>query len=410
MQYEMLPCYHCITTKSWATYFVVIHTGAHYNGCCQTYLINMIALLLFFMQFNSLFISGLQAVDDHTALLLRVVIGLIIIIMYLKSLEVENNLIIGTAILAFFFLINLNATCINLIFTLWFVYLVRRKGATGVIQSVYYSTLLFSVFFALLVVKGIIYPDIVYIPETGRYRNNMGFWSANYPGFIAYSCFMTLFACKGYLSGLIHPVFRWFTNGLMAFFITIPFLADSRTPGYAMIASLMVFIALSSNLIRYLMAFYLPLVPVVLLAMSLYLPWYYHGGELDYVLSGRLSYYYDYLSALKVNNYFFGSPLPDFALDNSYLILMTALGLGFIIPFTYMVYRSVLNNPNKYFIVLVFSLICYGFTEAVMARAETSVVILFYLLMFIKTQGTEFDKHGNALKVDDLLYRKSTAE
>lgn len=367
----------------------------------------MTAFLLFFMQINSLFISGLQAVDDRTALIVRIAIGLFIIAMYLKNLEVENNLIIGTAVFSAFFLINLNATCINFIFTLWFVYLVRRQGAVGVIKSIYYSTLLFSLIFALLVVKGIIYPDIVYIAETGRFRNNMGFWSANYPGFIAYSCFMTLFACKGYLSGLIHPLIRYFTYGLMLFFIFVPFLADSRTPGYAMIASMMFFVAISNNLLRYLVAFYLPLVPLVLLSISLYLPWYYHGSDLDYLLSGRLSYYYDYLSALKMNNYFFGSPLPEFALDNSYLILMTALGLGFIIPFTYMVYRAVLNNPNKYFIVLIFSLICYGFTEAVMARAETSVVILFYMLMFIKTREEEFDKFGNMINVVDNIFIKT---
>ena len=41
-----------------------------------------------------------------------------------------------------------------------------------------------------------------------------------------------------------------------------------------------------------------------------------------------------------------------------------------------------------------------------MARAETSVVIIFYLLMFIKTNGIEFDKAGNLRKHIDQFYRK----
>jgi len=366
----------------------------------------MTALLLFLMQTNSLLISGLEVIDDRTGILLRATIGIIIIIYYIKNLDIELNLIVGSVVLAVFFLFNFNQSCINLIFTLWFIYLLRRQGAVRSIEVVYYSTLMFSLLFTALVIKGIIHPDIDYIPETGRYRNNMGFWSANYPGMIAYSCFMTLFTCKGYLSGRIPSVIRWFTNILLVFFICVPFLADSRTPGYAMIVSLIFYVVISAGLFRYLVVFYLPLIPVTLLVISLFLPWDYHGGRLDYMLSGRLSYFYDYLSSLEPYNYVFGSALPDYALDNSYLILMSALGLFFIIPFTWMLYQAVLNNPNKYFIVLVFSLICYGFTEAIMARAETSVVIIFYLLMFIKTNGIEFDKAGNLRKHIDQFYRK----
>lgn len=47
--------------------------------------------------------------------------------------------------------------------------------------------------------------------------------------------------------------------------------------------------------------------------------------------------------------------------------------------------RDVINNKNKFALTILFSLMCYGVTEAVMARAEIPVTILFISLMFINT-------------------------
>ncbi|MFI7944940.1 hypothetical protein, partial [Citrobacter freundii] len=72
-------------------------------------------------------------------------------------------------------------------------------------------------------------------------------------------------------------------------------------------------------------------------------------------------------------------------LDSSYLILLSAFGISYILILTALLIKAVINNKNKFALTILFSLMCYGVTEAVMARAEIPVTILFISLMFINT-------------------------
>ncbi|MEF3670410.1 hypothetical protein, partial [Citrobacter freundii] len=69
----------------------------------------------------------------------------------------------------------------------------------------------------------------------------------------------------------------------------------------------------------------------------------------------------------------------------SYLILLSAFGISYILILTALLIKAVINNKNKFALTILFSLMCYGVTEAVMARAEIPVTILFISLMFINT-------------------------
>lgn len=102
-------------------------------------------------------------------------------------------------------------------------------------------------------------------------------------------------------------------------------------------------------------------------------------------MSGRLTYYHDFLRELNSWDYIFGTQLPDYALDSSYLILLSAFGISYILILTALLIKAVINNKNKFALTILFSLMCYGVTEAVMARAEIPVTILFISLMFINT-------------------------
>ncbi|MEF3645419.1 hypothetical protein, partial [Citrobacter freundii] len=67
------------------------------------------------------------------------------------------------------------------------------------------------------------------------------------------------------------------------------------------------------------------------------------------------------------------------------LILLSAFGISYILILTALLIKAVINNKNKFALTILFSLMCYGVTEAVMARAEIPVTILFISLMFINT-------------------------
>ncbi|MEY7673300.1 hypothetical protein, partial [Citrobacter freundii] len=59
--------------------------------------------------------------------------------------------------------------------------------------------------------------------------------------------------------------------------------------------------------------------------------------------------------------------------------------ISYILILTALLIKAVINNKNKFALTILFSLMCYGVTEAVMARAEIPVTILFISLMFINT-------------------------
>jgi|SRR5471030_949600 len=344
-------------------------------------------ILLFLMQITSMLATGLLAISDTQALIVRGIIGASILYLYLKELTANPYLIATSLLLIVVFAINRNFTSINILFTVWLIFLMRRPGPDEIIKVIFYSTLLFSIIFCAFIVKGVIHPDIVYIMETGRYRNNLGFWSANYPGFISFSCFMTLLCCIGYLRSAVSFKYRLIAFIVMSVCFFTPWIADSRTPGYAMIISLVFFVCVSLRPIRKFAILFLPFVPLLMFSLTVYLS-KLHGGKIDFLLSGRLSYYNDYLSNIDPMSILIGSPLPDFALDSSYLVLFSAFGVFYLLAITYLLYKATTNNPNKYFITLIFSVLCYGFTEAVMARSEIPVVILFMSLMFIKTKSS----------------------
>lgn len=336
------------------------------------------------MQITSLLATGLLLIPETIALYVRTAVGVLIFALYFKDFKCSIYLLLSSIFIVIFFITSHNFTCINILFTVWLIFLMKKLGDKNLVKCIFYSTLMFSLVFCAFVINGLIHPDIVYIAESGRYRNNLGFWSANYPGFISFSCFMTLFATLGFLKKNIKNKYRIVSYIVMAFCFVIPWIADSRTPGYAMVMAIFFFMLCYINTFKQIAIRLIPFIPLAALVSTIYLS-SKSGSNIDFILSGRLTYYHDFLRELNSWDYIFGTQLPDYALDSSYLILLSAFGISYILILTALLIKAVINNKNKFALTILFSLMCYGVTEAVMARAEIPVTILFISLMFINT-------------------------
>lgn len=169
----------------------------------------------------------------------------------------------------------------------------------------------------------------------------------------------------------------------MAFCFVIPWIADSGHFGYAMVMAIFLY----ALLYKYIQTNCHQVNPIYSFSCIgfHYLFIFKSGSNIDFILSGRLTYYHDFLRELNSWDYIFGTQLPDYALDSSYLILLSAFGISYILILTALLIKAVINNKNKFALTILFSLMCYGVTEAVMARAEIPVTILFISLMFINT-------------------------
>lgn len=341
-------------------------------------------LLLLLMQLNSMLATGLGILTPTNAMIVRIIISTCILIIYFRKKIINVKLYLFTCVMIFFIILNKNQTIINFCFIAWMIYAIRAEGVIESLKGIYYSTIIFSLFFIIFSAKGILQPELVYIAETGRYRNNMGFLQANYPGFMAFSCFITLFSCVGYLKNNTGRISKYLAYIIMAICFFIPILADSRTPSYAMILSIVFFLTISCNPIRKVCLLILPFMPLILITLTFYISQNHSVGLNDF-LSGRPEYYSRYLNLIGDDGLFLGSQLPDFPLDNSYLILLSCFGI-FYIPFLMaLLYKGIRNNNNKYMLTVTFSILIYGFTEAVMARPEISVIFLYYYLFAINT-------------------------
>ncbi|HGX0460886.1 TPA: hypothetical protein ACNRX9_004404, partial [Escherichia coli] len=228
-------------------------------------------------------------------------------------------------------------------------------------------------------------PTILYSPDTGRYRNSLGFISPNYPGLIAFSCIVALFSCIGMLKSKVGKKSKVLVVIIALFCLVIPLLTDSRTPLYTLIVSFIFYVLLRFSFFRLLTRIFIPLVPAIFMGLTLYIAFYYNH-DVNALLSGRPYLYSLYLKDFGWVDYLLGGEgTQGFSVDSSYLLLLSCFGVFSFFIIATLLYKCLVNNKNKYVYAIFFSIFVYGLSESIMVRPEISVVFLFYSLLAIKS-------------------------
>ncbi|EFO9109570.1 TPA: hypothetical protein L1N01_004025 [Escherichia coli] len=344
-----------------------------------------VAILLFIMQLNSMLAVGLGWLPQSVALSVRVCVGGYLLYHYIRNGKMHYSLYVLLLVMLTLFVINDMMLIINFIFVSLMIYSIKDNGEESIIKSIYYSTIALSLIFIVISLNGILHPTILYSPDTGRYRNSLGFISPNYPGLIAFSCIVALFSCIGMLKSKVGKKSKVLVVIIALFCLVIPLLTDSRTPLYTLIVSFIFYVLLRFSFFRLLTRIFIPLVPAIFMGLTLYIAFYYNH-DVNALLSGRPYLYSLYLKDFGWVDYLLGGEgTQGFSVDSSYLLLLSCFGVFSFFIIATLLYKCLVNNKNKYVYAMFFSIFVYGLSESIMVRPEISVVFLFYSLLAIKS-------------------------
>lgn len=145
--------------------------------------------------------------------------------------------------------------------------------------------------------------------------------------------------------------------------------------------------------IEKLMLFFVPILPLFLIIVSILIPIYYHDNSfVNALLTGRPYYWYYYLVEIPYSNYFFGGTVEyQHALDNSFIQLIGGGGIILVSMFLRL-YSSMFKkikreNHLSVCIILVFLLI-YATSETFLFEPGLNIT-LYWLLYYNRSLNFE---------------------
>jgi len=340
------------------------------------------SISLIILGINFIAFSAFQQGDDDSSIfksILRfVVAGLLFLIIVIKN-KVNYFYLIFFPLIAIFFLLNSNVFTLNFLYILLIVYAFSGFDYDKILKKFFYIYIAMCIVHLVFLKTG--YIVNTYFEYDGRFRASYGFGNVNKLGMMYFnfgliSLYVLLNNPRKYELFL-----SIFSIVISVFFIVA---SDSRT-------SLIVFLLVSfiyfinkfkifSKILIYFYKYIFYFCIVITLVVSSYIGRYYNE-----LLSNRPEMFGNYFTELMGFPYilfgYYGSP--EYPVDNSYLVLMGAIGpILFLLIFIIILFFSKKSNISSAHVPIFFGLLLFGIFENNLLRVELllPIVLFNYLL------------------------------
>lgn len=280
-----------------------------------------------------------------------------------------------------------SSIALNLLFIFLFVYAVRKAGKKQIISTAT-VVLGFGVFLSLLLLYFNVTKNIMDVAESAsdigmlRERMTFGFKNVN-----AFSSMLVIFLVLC-MVGERFVIMRYILASLLA--CVFYYYTDSRTLMFTVICILFFLITFKIFHFRKQVLFFITLPFIIFpVLLTLFAPLVIDTSPIvDLILSGRLSYVRQYLVEWSSWNYIFGGaePLPVTTVDNSFALLLGAIGLPifslFLYKFLHLIKMYIECSELKEY-SLMMGVWVLSFSESVLVRPDTIVPLVFWSLFVI---------------------------
>lgn len=277
--------------------------------------------------------------------------------------------------------INGSAFILNLIFLTLFFESFRRMPLRDIALALLISSALTVAFHQIGLFLGLF--SVTETEYGGRLRSAMGFTNPNqlaviYLSFVICSLFFHITRRKW-------TTFAFFAASL-AFSLTMLRVSDSRTSTLAIFIMLMIYVLwrLLSRAKGASIAFRLGACFVLLLAnVSTWFMTTAQGSALNDLLSARPLMIQLYLSSAGFSGYLIGWQAPEGGVDNSYIIMLSTMGLLSYIVFTIALLVAVFRSSPELSPIYI-TLMIVGIFEGTLMRPEIPAALLFLVVILIR--------------------------
>lgn len=282
-----------------------------------------------------------------------------------------------------------NSIAMNIGFIVFVVICLKRMSFRMIVNYVFIALLASIIIAFVMLLLGITQNSVDIADD--RQRATFGFSNVNAFTTLLYSFFtMAMYKSRA------KPWLKYITCAGFSYLAYV--FTDTRT----LIAAVSVFI-LSHGLfvllhrrviLKYISAFLL-LLPIAFMQSSVFIADNY--PILDFLLSFRPSYNAALFKAMSLTNYLFGgvSPAEGNTIDNSFLLMESAVGLPFLLFITWLAYRKLIASidafsPATYSFILSFWY--FSYSESSLVRPESIIGLVFWLLISYRSDAHFIDK------------------
>lgn len=293
-----------------------------------------------------------------------------------------------------FFLINIiisfsigggeNAIAANCFFMLAFCLFSRQYGLNNIVTTSFYTLLATTIIVFISLGIGTTQNSTEIIGN--RARETLGFSNTNAFASLIYSSLLTLLLIE------VRPTIKYtivFSATLSVYLIT-----NNRSLPVSIIFFFIIKLALKAlnkkKIAEYLAIAFLT-APILATYLSKHVASEY--PTIDLLLSMRPSLSARFLDELPWYSHLVGgfSPSKHITVDNSFLLIHAALGLPFLLLFTWKVFCKFMTyfeskELNKCALIISFWLFC--FSESSLVRPETIISLIFWAMILQKTNDT----------------------
>lgn len=130
------------------------------------------------------------------------------------------------------------------------------------------------------------------------------------------------------------------------------------------------------------------ILPIILLIAVLHATIYKaEYGDINALLSGRLSYYEVFFMNMSISDFILGSPLPKgVAIDGCLIYMLLLFGILGVLIFCFLFYRSFVYKFDRiyYYVPFLISMFLYGVTESIYVKPYFISFVFWYLILNTK--------------------------
>lgn len=342
----------------------------------------LIFLCLFILGFNFIAFSAFTQEEGDGILLKSVlrfsVIGFLLIIIYIKR-RVHAFYILSLPVIFILYIINGNIFTLNFLYLVLFVCALQNYDQSKLLENIFYVYLFMAIYHLVFLKFG--YISNTYVEYGGRFRANYGFGNFNKLGMLY---FYYGLICVYYLinkTSILNKFIALFGFVVSLFFIVA---SDSRTSLICFIIAIVFYFLNKVVFFSKIIKLYFKFIFIFCFLLTLFLSSTF-GIYFNDILSTRPELFNKYLLDFNfVPSLFFGYfGEPDYPVDNSYLVLLGAIGPVLIFPFILISPFLIKSNqiPISQIPILI-GLIFFGVFENSLLRIELLLpILLFYYLL-----------------------------
>lgn len=360
-----------------------VHTG-HENAFPvarrSEFLLNTLAITILTLGYT--LTTGTSFLDGEAAKIAFRVFAIFLILLNIVSAgKIVPFALAFTLLCIALMSINGNAFILNLIFLTLFFESFRRMPLRDTALALLISSAATVAFHQIGLILGIF--SITETEYGGRLRSAMGFTNPNqlaviYLSFVICSLFF-------HITRRSWRTFFLFAASL-AFSLSMLRISDSRTSTLAITIMLVIYTLwrLLSHTKGASIAFRLTACFVLLFANAS--TWFMttaQGGALNDLLSARPLMIQLYLSSAGFSGYLIGWQAPEGGVDNSYIIMLSTMGLLSYSVFTIALFVAVFRSSPE-FSPIYLTLMIVGLFEGTLMRPEIPAALLFLIVVLIR--------------------------